>query len=130
MGPGKEDVVGATHKYCEKDANGAEDGEKGWVDDRQGDANEDDDWMDSRRSSSHCRRRPSPLGCVVVATARRFPSHSLARIIADVRTRNTRIAWARALEHPAESDHILGIDVSIAQHQRASDADDAGNAHI
>ena len=32
VGPGKEDVVGAMHKYCEEDANEAGDGEKrGWM---------------------------------------------------------------------------------------------------
>jgi len=32
VGPGKEDVVGAMDKYCEEDANEAEDGEKrGWM---------------------------------------------------------------------------------------------------
>jgi len=44
VGPGKEDVVGAMHKYDEEDAREAEDGEEEEeVDDRQGDANKNND---------------------------------------------------------------------------------------
>ena len=61
------------------------------MDDRQGDANDNDD-LDSRGTSSHCCRSTTlRLEPVVEATARRFSSHSFARTIVDVRTRNAYI---------------------------------------
>jgi hypothetical protein len=63
------------------------------MDDRQGDANENDD---PDRFEVLCKAiaivAHTPLGLIVEATARRFPSHSLARIIIDVRTRSARVA--------------------------------------
>jgi len=129
VGPGKKDVVGAMHKYCEEDANEAEDGEKGgWMIGKMMPMSTMAGWIRGPLQVIVVVAH-APLGHVVVATARRFSSHSLAHIIVDVGTRNTGIAWARALVHPAKPDHILRIVVSIARHQRASGADDAGNAH-
>jgi hypothetical protein len=63
------------------------------VDDTQGDAKENDD---PGGFEVLCKAiaivAHTPLGLIVEATTRRFPSHSLARIIVDVRTRSARVA--------------------------------------
>ena len=79
------------------------------VDDRQSDANENDDpdgfevFCKAIASVAH-----TPLGLIVEATARRFPSHSLTRIIVDVRKRSA------ALLEPGLLYTLLNLIISCA----------------
>ena len=101
------------------------------VDDRQSDANENDDpdgfevFCKAIAIVAH-----TPLGLIVEATARRFPSHSLTRIIVDVRKRSAALLEPGLLYTLLNLiNHILCIVVSIEQHQGVSGSDAAGNAH-
>ena len=123
VGPEMKNMAELTRKYREDDANEEEGGERGkWCPTTI--------WMDSGCSVkplswSPTLRLDTSWGLWLAV----FPVVISPATSSTDRTRSARVALARALVHPSESDYILRIIVSIAGHQHASDADDAGNAH-
>jgi len=127
VGPGKEDVVGAMHKYCEEDANEAGDGEKrGWMIGKA---------MPMRTMTGWIRGGLQVIVVVAHAPLGRRGSYSspVFKSVSPTSSSTSGLVTpallGSELVHLAEPDHILRIVVSIAGHQRASDADDAGKAH-